>query len=142
MAKYGFTYRKPGLYPDHYIVEADNLDEAMKAIVPTGTDGLTQFHMQVIDFAEEKIKRVALQFGDGTEPAKVVEVPEVARFGELTPFEYFADPNGAAADIQANLDAGIPLDGVQDGTLTGDMEAQAMPSSEPEVSTMPAEESE
>jgi hypothetical protein len=115
MAKYGFTYKKHMMYPDHYIIDADSLDDALQKIVPVGIDGMTQWHMQVIDFESAIIKRIAMSMQDGEMSA--VEVPDWT-FGELTPYEYFEDPNGAAADINAALEAGALPDGSENKTGT------------------------
>ena len=115
MAKYGFTYNKPTLYPGHYIIEAESLDDALQKNVPVGVDGLTQWHMQVIDFENAIIKRIAMAWRDDKMVA--IEIPQW-RFGELTPYEYFEDPNGAAADINAALEAGALPDGSENKTGT------------------------
>jgi hypothetical protein len=74
--------------------------------------------MQVIDFESAIIKRIAMSMQDGEMSA--VEVPDWT-FGELTPYEYFEDPNGAAADINAALEAGAPPDGSENKTGTMDL---------------------
>ena len=108
MAKYGFTYKKPMLYPGHYVIDAESLEDALSKIVPRGADNLSQWHMQVIDFENAAIKRIAMAWrGD---KMVAIEIPEW-RFGELTPYEYFEDPDGAAADIQAAINNGQQPDG-------------------------------